>query len=114
MRCGGVPERSNGAALKAVGRASAPWVRIPPPPLRRDGGGGGPAQVVAQHPFIEESPEPVEPDVAVAVEVVCAKVVCLICAGELVCSSLCCPLEAEVGKRARELAEVDPIAPRIR
>ena len=32
MRVGGVPERSNGAALKAVGRASAPWVRIPPPP----------------------------------------------------------------------------------
>src|SRR5512145_685039 len=33
MRSGGVPERSNGAALKAVGRASVPWVRIPPPPL---------------------------------------------------------------------------------
>src|SRR5581483_12495425 len=31
-RRGGVPERSIGAALKAVGRASAPWVRIPPPP----------------------------------------------------------------------------------
>ena len=34
MRCGGVPERSNGAVLKTVGRASASWVRIPPPPLR--------------------------------------------------------------------------------
>ena len=33
MRCGGVPERSNGAVLKTVGRASASWVRIPPPPL---------------------------------------------------------------------------------
>ena len=33
MPTGGVPERSNGAALKAVGRASVPWVRIPPPPL---------------------------------------------------------------------------------
>src|SRR5207302_5556548 len=30
---GGVPERSNGAVLKTVGRASVPWVRIPPPPL---------------------------------------------------------------------------------
>src|ERR671910_818587 len=44
MRSGGVPERSNGAALKAVGRASVPWVRIPPPPLSapmppRDGAG---------------------------------------------------------------------------
>ena len=33
MRSGGVPERSNGAVLKTVGRASASWVRIPPPPL---------------------------------------------------------------------------------
>jgi hypothetical protein len=33
MRTGGVPERSNGAVLKTVGRASASWVRIPPPPL---------------------------------------------------------------------------------
>src|SRR5687768_1251114 len=32
MRSGGVPERSNGAVLKTVGRASASWVRIPPPP----------------------------------------------------------------------------------
>ena len=32
---GGVPERSNGAALKAVRCASASWVRIPPPPLGR-------------------------------------------------------------------------------
>ena len=31
---GGVPERSNGAVLKTVGRASVPWVRIPAPPLR--------------------------------------------------------------------------------
>ena len=31
---GGVPERSNGAVLKTVGRASVPWVRIPPPPLK--------------------------------------------------------------------------------
>ena len=30
---GGVPERSNGAVLKTVGRASVPWVRIPAPPL---------------------------------------------------------------------------------
>ncbi len=30
---GGVPERSNGAVLKTVGRASVPWVQIPPPPL---------------------------------------------------------------------------------
>ncbi len=28
-----MPERSNGAVLKTVGRASASWVRIPPPPL---------------------------------------------------------------------------------
>ena len=34
MHVGGVPERSNGAVLKTVGRASASWVRIPPPPLR--------------------------------------------------------------------------------
>ncbi len=34
MRVGGVPERSNGAVLKTVGRASASWVRIPPPPWR--------------------------------------------------------------------------------
>ncbi len=33
MSLGGVPERSNGAVLKTVGRASASWVRIPPPPL---------------------------------------------------------------------------------
>src|SRR6187200_1178278 len=33
MRDGGVPERSNGAVLKTVGRASVPWVRIPAPPL---------------------------------------------------------------------------------
>ncbi len=33
MRTGGVPERSNGAVLKTVRRASASWVRIPPPPL---------------------------------------------------------------------------------
>ena len=33
IRGGGVPERSNGAVLKTVGRASASWVRIPPPPL---------------------------------------------------------------------------------
>jgi hypothetical protein len=33
MPSGGVPERSNGAVLKTVGRASASWVRIPPPPL---------------------------------------------------------------------------------
>ncbi len=33
MPVGGVPERSNGAVLKTVGRASASWVRIPPPPL---------------------------------------------------------------------------------
>ena len=31
---GGVPERSNGAVLKTVGRASASWVRIPAPPPR--------------------------------------------------------------------------------
>jgi integrase len=30
-----VPERSNGAVLKTVGRASASWVRIPPPPYQR-------------------------------------------------------------------------------
>src|SRR4051812_47563006 len=29
---GGVPERSNGAVLKTVGRASVSWVRIPAPP----------------------------------------------------------------------------------
>ena len=34
-RFGGVPERSNGAVLKTVGRASVPWVRIPPPPLNQ-------------------------------------------------------------------------------
>src|SRR6476646_6925612 len=33
MRLGGVPERSNGAVLKTVGRASVPRVRIPAPPL---------------------------------------------------------------------------------
>ncbi len=37
IRRGGVPERSNGAVLKTVGRASVPWVQIPPPPLRSKG-----------------------------------------------------------------------------
>jgi hypothetical protein len=36
---GGVPERSNGAVLKTVARASGPWVRIPPPPLIQAGRG---------------------------------------------------------------------------
>ena len=35
---GGVPERSNGAALKAVDGASRPWVQIPPPPPHRPAG----------------------------------------------------------------------------
>src|SRR5438105_2968447 len=34
---GGVPERPNGAVLKTVEPARAPWVRIPPPPLSEAG-----------------------------------------------------------------------------
>jgi hypothetical protein len=42
-----VPERSNGAVLKTVARASGPWVRIPPPPLQQDACGSTEPYAVA-------------------------------------------------------------------
>ena len=54
MSFGGVPERSNGAALKAVGRASASWVRIPPPPLVRAGSTNGDRPIYSRGPSVEE------------------------------------------------------------
>jgi hypothetical protein len=50
MGSGGVPERSNGAVLKTVGRASVPWVRIPPPPLRLPWNAKGRAQSARPSP----------------------------------------------------------------